>query len=718
MSAQEGKNERMLRLFKWLNKLMEQRYLYSIRASFISVMPLMIVGAYAIIINQLPVPAYQQFMLDTFGEGWRNFGGFIFSATTQILSLYVVFAIGSNLAAWYNSHHGAQVHGGICGMVGLACYIILSIPAELAAGLPFELTGATGLFMAMVTGIVAGELFIRLCCRKHALSLLSDDPNIAVPESFVAILPSIIIVAGFALVRVTMVYMGLTEGVSTLANNFLSSLYSNLGDSIGSAVLYNVSTHMMWLLGIHGNNVLDGVASQVFVPAMEANVAAAAAGLPIPHLLTKTLFDTFVYMGGSGTTLALLLALFFFGRGRGYRTLMRYALPNSLFNINEPVIFGIPIVLNPIYALPFVLTPVVMLLTTTLAMTLGLVPYTTAEVSWATPIFVSGYLATGSVAGSLLQAVNLALAVGLYTPFVRLAEKMDELRFERTYQQLLDVVQNEYSAASRRLIYHLDEKGAVARHLANQLGQAMDHGEMYLCYQPIVDADTHRMHSVEALLRWNHPRHGLINPMLTVALAEETGLIHRLGLWVVEEAVRQRGQWTAQQMEDFHVSVNVSSFQLDDPDFYRKVLDILERYGVPPAQLQVEVTETAALLDNDATHHNITGLHKAGVTLAMDDFGVGHSSLLYLRTQPISTLKIDGSLSREVVSQPANLDIISTIFDLCKQLQVNTVIEYVEDETQLRQLQSVGAVLVQGYLYSPPVRGAEIAGFLQELEER
>ncbi|MDL2219987.1 EAL domain-containing protein, partial [Ruminococcaceae bacterium OttesenSCG-928-O06] len=606
----------MLRLFGRLQGLNEQRHLYSIRTAFISTMPIMIMGAYATLLNQLPIAAYQGFMEDVFGPRWRMFGELAFYGTTQIATLMVVFLICRNLVQWYNANRNTQAHSGICGTLGLACYVIMALPVapinpepdQLVNSLPFSITGVTGLFVGIVVAVVASELFIHTSSNRRTLQLLSDDPNVAVPQSFASVWPVVFIIVGFVALRVLLVRFVTDDGLSAIVNDFLRRPYESASDSMGTAVLYNISSHIMWLFGIHGNNVLDGVAQSVFVPAMSENVAAHLAGQAAPNLITKTLFDAFVYMGGSGTTLALLLALLIFGRGRSYRTLMRYALPNSLFNINEPLIFGIPIVLNPVYAIPFVATPVVMFGTTALAMTLGLVPYTVVEVSWATPVFISGYIATQSFAGVMLQVVNLAIAVLIYAPFVRLAERMSQIRFERAYKDLAQIIVTEYSPTSRKLIHRVDEVGAVARSLANQMDRALVSGEMFLNYQPIVDARDNTLHSVEALLRWKHPQHGFINPMVTIAIAEETGRIDNLGLWIMDQAVLQRAKWTQQGLPAFHVAVNVSSQQLNDAHFCVKVMDKLRHYNVPPDQLQVEITETVALVENDATRDNLQKL--------------------------------------------------------------------------------------------------------------
>lgn len=709
------RSERLLGMFRKLERANQNRYLFSIRTGFITTMPIMIIGAFALAINQMPIPAYQNFMQSVFGTGWRMFGTLAFQGTMQIISLILVCAICVNLTGWYNAKRNSQVNTGIAAMVGLACYVAVAIPVDDANGLPFNITGVTGLFVAIVVAAVSCEMFVRLTARKGENRLLSDDPSPAVPQAFASVLPAIAVVSAFLLLRVGLVALGVRASLDDLVYSVLSMPFRNAGNSVGTAVLFTFSSHLMWLFGIHGNNVLDQVAQDVYVPALQQNMEAVASGLPAPNLVTKTLFDVFVYMGGCGATLALILALLIFGKMGNYRLLFRYALPTSIFNINEPLVFGIPIVLNPIYAIPFVLTPVVCLATSALAMGLGLVPYTIAEVGWATPVFLSGYTATGSFAGVVLQAVNLALGVLIYAPFVRLSEHMTQLRFRQAYRQLQQVVTTEYAVGRRGLVSRMDELGSVARRLANQIPTALGKNEMYLVYQPIVDARTNTLHSVEALLRWRHPQHGLIHPMVTIALAEETGRIDELGLWIMEQAIRQRAAWNAENMNDFHVSVNVSARQLETPDFAERTLGLLEKYGVAPRQLQVELTEMTALVESDATHKTLEVLHKAGITLAMDDFGVGHSSLLYLRAQPITTLKIDASLSRDVVCNPINLDIISTIMELCRQMCIETVIEYVDNQPQLDLLKGIGMFLIQGYYYSPPLPPEKLADFLEDL---
>lgn len=697
----------MLRLLEFLRGVLDQRHLYSVRTAFVSVMPIMIIGAFAVVTLQLPIPAYQNAMDNWFGPPWRHLCELVYNATMQVVTLCAIFMISSNLTQWYNRHGHRLVHEGLSGIIGIAVYLVLTLSLTDVSGLTFAATNVTSMFVAMIVAILSTELFIALCARRKRSIHFSEDADRTVSLSFDAVLPAIIVILVALTLRACIIGLGSQQGLGDIINDLLRRPFNALGTPFAAAQLFNISTHAMWTLGIHGNNVLDQVAQQIFV------IDAVSGSGQV--LINKTLFDSFVYMGGSGATMGLMLAILFFGKRRSYKSLLRFSLPLSLMNINEPVVFGMPIVLNPVFALPFVLVPVITLSTSVLAMSLGWVPPVTTEVTWCMPIFFSGYIATGSVSGILLQAVNLALSMLIYAPFVKLSERLQKYRFDATYKELGKSIVEDYGRGNRHLTERGDEVGAVARRLANDLQSAVANRELFLVYQPIVDAVENKLHSVEALLRWKHPEYGIISPLLAIGLAEEIGYINKIGLWVAEEAIKQRVLWTEQGLPSFHISVNVSSLQLEDPLFADQMTALLDKYRLPQGELQVEVTETLALADTDITKSNFAKLFEKGVTIAMDDFGVGHSSLLYLRTRPITCLKIDGALSKDVLNNSANLEILSTIRELSTLFAMDMIVEFVETREQLEAIVSVGARLIQGYFYSAPLQPDKVPDFCESV---
>ncbi|MDR1769312.1 MAG: EAL domain-containing protein [Hungatella sp.] len=661
--------------------------------------PIMVIGAYAVAINNLPIPAYRQLMKQIFGDSWTYFGVLVYNITVQLSAIMLVFSICYHIAEWYNIFKKKQIHTNICGMVGVACYLAMSIPVQNADSIPFAATGITGLVGAIIVSVLSSELFIHWYVK---IKQSSKIPDALVSQALGSLMPAIVLIFGFAAIRMGLYFCGIGNSLNDIINNILQLPFKYNKGLFHTAFIYSISSHFMWLLGIHGNNVLETVVINVF-PQTGSSI------------ISKTFFDVFVYMGGCGTTLALLLAFVFCGEYKRNRRFFFIGLSNSIFNINEPLIFGIPIVFNPIYAVPFILTPCIMFLTTYLAMSAGLVPPVTREIWWTTPIFISGYLSTGSFCGVFLQIINLAIATAIYVPFVKLSMVLSEMNFKNSYQDLVEYITTKYSVSSHNILKRTDEIGAVSRQLANQLENAIDNGELYLNYQPIVDVERYTLYSVEALLRWKHPLYGMIHPMLIIALAEEIKLIDKLGLWIIKQAMIQRAAWNKEGISDFHISVNVSCYQLEVLDFHNQVFHILNDLKVLPQQLQIEITETVALTESYIAHNNLMKLTEAGVSVSMDDFGAGHSSLLYLCSIPIHAVKIDGSLSRSIVNYPINLNIISTIYDLCQLLHINTIVEYVENQEQLDKLMQVGNFLIQGYLFSQPIEGDMIPSFIRDL---
>jgi cellobiose PTS system EIIC component len=248
-----------------------------------------------------------------------------------------------------------------------------------------------------------------------------------------------------------------------------------------------------------------------------------------------------------------------------------------------------------------------------------------------------------------------------------------------------------------------DTAGRFASALAIDLGEALGSADrIYLQYQPQVCIDERRVFGVEALLRWEHEVYGLIPPSVTVALAEDIGIINRLGEHVLRLACRQRAAWGEAVAADLIVSVNVSPRQLQELDFDRTVLRILAEEGLKPSLLELEITESTSLTPAVQALGALLRLRRAGVRIALDDFGMGHTSLHYLRELPLDTLKIDRSLT--FTSQgDLNEHVIRSIVALSHTLGLRAVVEGIEQPEQLPRFIDLGCGRFQGYLFSRPL---------------
>ncbi|NRF67619.1 EAL domain-containing protein [Aquincola sp. S2] len=242
--------------------------------------------------------------------------------------------------------------------------------------------------------------------------------------------------------------------------------------------------------------------------------------------------------------------------------------------------------------------------------------------------------------------------------------------------------------------------------LENDLHHALQRAELFLHYQPRIDLARGRMVGVEALLRWLHPRRGVIHPGGFIALAEETGLIVRLGEWVLREVCRQILEWQRQGLPAFPVAVNLSPRQFGQRHIAERIGEILLETGVSSSLIELEITETSLMQHTEQTLGTLSRLHKMGLRLAIDDFGIGYSSLSYLKRFPVDQLKIDQSFVRDIGVDPTNAAIVAAIATLAHNLKLAVVAEGVETHEQLDAVRTAGCGQAQGFLFSRPV-GAE-----------
>ncbi len=243
-----------------------------------------------------------------------------------------------------------------------------------------------------------------------------------------------------------------------------------------------------------------------------------------------------------------------------------------------------------------------------------------------------------------------------------------------------------------------------------ELRRALALGQVYLEYQPIYSLADSKLMGFEALVRWNHPVRGVLEPSTFIPIAEETGLIVPLGNWVLSEACRQMKEWNmTEEGASLHMAVNVSSLQLTHPDFLSQVGNALKAAGMRPQQLTLEVTESVLMEGIENAVSTLTALRHIGVTLSIDDFGTGYSSLSYLATLPFDALKVDRSFIDKMSSEGNGSEIVKAIFKLGHALGKQVFAEGIETGAQLALLKELGCKYGQGYLLSSPV-GAERAG--------
>lgn len=679
-----------------------------IKNSLIMLLPVLLTGAFALFFRALPIPAYQTFLKGFLSGALDTFLGSVYSATFGILSIYMAVSVALNYTqVWMMTKtysYGIVVTSLIC--------FFLFVGTDESGSFSAASLGSDGVFTAIVCGLSASWLYDRICRKiKYSEHLFTDGADDQFHAMLSSIIPTVLVVLIFAVINLILSKLFHVTGFQMLFTELIGRIFENRTRSQGTMLLFQFLFGIMWLFGIHGNNVLESVAQDIFVPAIAVNQEQLALGLPATEIYSKTFLDVFTMIGGCGTTWCLIIAILLFSRKKSSRSLARLSIAPGLLNINEIMTFGLPVIFNPIFMIPFLFTPMVCTVISSTAIRLGLVPVPVHQVQWTTPILLGGYLATDSVAGSVLQLINLTVGVLIYAPFVRLFDQESSHDARQKLDKLVKILINsEESRKPIELLKLQHDEGTVAKILAQELQDMIGVKPLQIFYQPQHNAE-HQCIGAEALLRWRHDVYGMIYPPLIIKLAEEIGKLTELEESVYRTVVENMDRLCAALGENARISVNVTGETIQGEEFENFLTELHEAYPNQCSHLAIEITEQAALLIDDTLIGRLNRIKDMGFELEIDDFSMGSTSIKYLQTNIFSTLKLDGGLSKGVLANPRSREIVASIIKLSHEFGISVLAEYVENEEQRKALEDVDCTMYQGYLYSPAIP-------LEELEER
>ena len=415
-------------------KIGKQPHINAIKNGFIKLMPLTLAGAMFVLINNVFL---------SFGEGsffysmgvrldastietlnsFKAIGGNVYNGTLGIMSLMAPFFIGSALA------EERKVDPMAAGLLAVAAFMTVtpySIGDAYAVGANW--LGGANIISGMTIGLVVAEIFTFIVNRNWVITLPASVPA-SVSRSFSAVIPGFIILS----------IMGSLSYILTLwGTNFhqiimytISTPLASLGSVVGWA--YVILDPLLWFFGVHGSLALSALDNAIMTPWALENVAiyqqygsvdaALAAGKTF-HLWAKPMFDSYIFLGGSGATLGLIIAIFIASRRADHRQVAKLALPSGIFQINEPILFGLPIIMNPIMFIPFVLIPPLLAAITLAAYSMGIIPPVTNLAPWTMPTGLGAFFnSNGSVAALLVALFNLGVSTLIYLPFVAISNK-------------------------------------------------------------------------------------------------------------------------------------------------------------------------------------------------------------------------------------------------------------------------------------------------------
>ncbi|MDW8310279.1 MAG: PTS transporter subunit EIIC [Verrucomicrobiales bacterium] len=391
-----------------LTALSENTYLSAIRAGMVSIVPLTIIGGLFMIVAFLPVPGWEQ----RIGPYARLLQVPV-TATFGVLSVFVCFGIAYDLAKRLKQE--AVVSASVATVVFLLIQLQMDAKSD-AITLGMDGLGSQGLFTAVLIALVCVRVQ-KFFTDKQLVIRLPESVPAMVYESFLSLVPLCFLVVVFWVIRFV-----LGVDIANVVQSAFRPLVFAL-NTLPGALAFAFLLTLLWSVGIHGDNALSAFSMPIFLQYLAANVEAMTAGQPLPYTTAYGFFTTFVNVGGTGGTIGLALVLLN-SKEPGYRKVARLSLPTQVFQINEPIFFGIPIVLNPIFMIPYILTALVLTASTYVLMHWGLIQKPFVNVPWTTPPIIGHYLVTGGDWRAAVWGVcSLLLAMAVYYPFAKAAER-------------------------------------------------------------------------------------------------------------------------------------------------------------------------------------------------------------------------------------------------------------------------------------------------------
>lgn len=409
------------RLMPPMTKIGMQLHMVAIRNGVISTLSLILIGSFIMVFANFPIPAVAEWLAPHIANLTIPF-----RITMGLMAIYASFAMGDSLAKSYD------LDGVTGGVLSLAAFLTLTIPlnvdtvlteaGEAAIGwvLPMQYLGGAGMFSAILTKIFAVEIY-RFFIKWDITIKMPDGVPPAVGRSFGALLPG-----GFIIIFLWIVRVMLNFDINAFIMSIFNPIADLMGNNMFGALLPMIFIHLLWAAGVHGMNIIGSIVRPMWLMMLDANMAAMADGTPLtqlPYVAPEQFYQWFVTMGGAGVTLVLVFLLFTC-RAKYLRDMAKLTFVPGLFNINEPLIFGMPLMMNPVFTIPFVLNPIILTIVSYSAVRLGLVNGFVANVPWTLPAPIGAYMATGNDwRAIILVLVNLFIAGLIYYPFVKMYDK-------------------------------------------------------------------------------------------------------------------------------------------------------------------------------------------------------------------------------------------------------------------------------------------------------
>ena len=666
-------------IFTRMSQLSVNKYLVAVSNVFLMALPLVLISTFC----ELIALVCDYFSFNDFGKTVHYVG----QTTGMMIPILVNFYLATYLSAV------KRIPKGIVIATSLTVFFIVSYQWDLISPL---IPLPNSFPISLLTAYISCETIAQL--KKVRLFKVKTD------QSFIDISMSMLagsITTIFMALSVSFLFRSLFEKLAALTSwSFIPRLDPT---SFVDGLIYEILRGLFWAIGINGHNILHSYKTELYNITLVNITEWHNYGIDL-NILSTNFYDFFTGIGGSGNMLSLVLCLLFFAKSKGYKLLAKAALLLCLFNVNEPILYGIPVIFNPIMIIPFLLVPSVSFVIAYGAIYLGIVPPLSEVHSWLMPPFVSGYMATGgAISGAVLQLFLVLIGVAIYLPFFRLMDKrslgigVSDIFSNRLFTS--DEIE-----AKTRLTSFIP---SLHNNLRDQrkIEKLQESGEFILYYQPQVDIKNNCVVGCEALIRFRDNK-GKILPPTFISAFNQLGLMPELDLWVLDKAVQAAEKFIIIN-PNFKLSVNISPDTILLKNFVNIVKDRITNSSLSFDHIELEFTEELLILDEEKVAKIMTELQMLGISVALDDFGTGYSSLAYLSRFEFDKVKIDRSLVLNIDSQRGK-ELFKIAVQLGKITQADIVVEGVEKQQELDFIASLGVRYIQGFYFYKPMAENEL----------
>ncbi|WGV99174.1 EAL domain-containing protein [Vibrio sp. YMD68] len=632
-------------------------------------------------------------MLSSFFLFFASMGEFVFGRRTEwVTSLY---AIHGSIASFFPFLMTAALSYVLAMQwklprppVALLSVLYLVVIGEV---LPNQQSVQTfNIIIAIITPLYATPILASLLKLGSLKITRSNSGGKIVKESLNLVLPATI-TGVIVMVVNSLIFTGLT------GNHLLSAVYLDYANEPYTfGMVFAALNSTLWFIGIHGYYALLPLVDYL-QEATNLSYSTFLAGSTGPYPMNLSFMGSFVFIGGSGATLSLVVALLVFSEQKALQVIALASIPIGLINVNEILLFGLPIIFNPRLFFPFLLVPIVNVCTSMFAIQSGWVSVPVVSVPFNSPVLINAWISTNGDVGALgLQLFNVLIGTLIYLPAVRglnkvyANRKIDFPFLDTTYTRR----QEEAETLREDPIAIAQSEEKKAKSLEDQL-EVISHKEFCMEYQPQICSLTGKVVGCEALVRATSSSGELVYPGAFIPWLEEAGLMKDLDVWVFKQVAKDIQIWNKSGNRT-SVSINISPETLVTEDVMTPILKAIKPVA---SQINIEITEETLLVDEQKLMMSFNRLQNLGVKVYIDDFGTGFSSLSYLNRFSIDAIKIDRSFVLALSSEKGR-KVFTSILSIATRLDISVVVEGVETLEQLSFIPKSDTISVQGWYYS------------------